>query len=219
MYVSKLAPYGLHVDPEWANRAFPSAWEAAKNARTGLVYGTTFDEGLDFWLDVNRRLFHPDQLSPEQLREFVTDLYTSYGKGDTWRVAPGLADLLACCRELDIAVGLLSNWDRRLRGLLEDLGLADAFDAVIISAEVGLEKPDPRIFEHALQELDRSAGRAVHVGDTWEDDIVGARKAGMKAIWIAPETATMPATMDGVSRLASVGTLAQRICRALDPVC
>jgi putative hydrolase of the HAD superfamily len=219
MYAAKLAPFGLDIDPDWADRAFPAAWEAAKNERAGLIYGTTLDEGFDFWLDVNRRLFRPDQLSPEQLRDFVRDLYDSYAQGAAWRVAPGLADLLTCCRGLDIPVALLSNWDQRLRGLLEDLELADAFDAVIISAEVGLEKPDPRIFAHALSQLGCPAANAVHVGDTWEDDILGAREAGMKALWIAPESAALPAKLDGVAKLADVGALAKRICGAFDPVC
>ena len=79
----------------------------------------------------------------------------------------------------DIKVVVLSNWDERLPLLLERLGVADHFDAVVTSRDVGFEKPSPRIFARA-QELAGVGGgsRCVHVGDSWKRDVLGAASAG-----------------------------------------
>lgn len=218
MYARKLPRFGIEVQPAWVEREFGRAWEAARDGQPGLVYGTTHAEGLAFWIEVNRRLLAELPLSPTDLHSFVGDLYDSYARAATWCVAPGLDQLLGLCGELGIPVALLSNWDLRLRGLLTELDLVDRFQAIVISAEVGIEKPDPGIFTYALRALDRPAARTVHVGDTWQDDILGARAAGMKAIWIAPDSARLPQPLPGVDRVASVGAIAQLLAQALDTV-
>jgi putative hydrolase of the HAD superfamily len=81
-------------------------------------------------------------------------------------------------------VGLISNWDVRLEEVLADLGLLERFDWVVISAVVGVQKPDAAIFEHALRRCSLPAGRVIHVGDSYEDDVLGARRAGLRALWL-----------------------------------
>ena len=77
---------------------------------------------------------------------------------------------------------MVSNWDERLPPLLDDLGLGRRFDAVVYSAAVGVEKPDPRIFLHALERLGVEPEDAVHVGDSAREDVEGALAAGMEAL-------------------------------------
>jgi putative hydrolase of the HAD superfamily len=59
-------------------------------------------------------------------------------------------------------------------------------DVLIASEEAGVSKPDPRIFEIALERLEATADRAVMVGDSWANDILGARAAGIRAVWFNP---------------------------------
>ena len=70
------------------------------------------------------------------------------------------------------------------RTSLRLLGIEDDFDAVVISAEVGVAKPDPRIFEIALRELGIGAENACHIGDDPRTDIAGAHAAGLTAVWL-----------------------------------
>lgn len=70
------------------------------------------------------------------------------------------------------------QWDK-----LRYLGIADLFDAVLISEEIGITKPDRAIFNAALCRLDCAQGDAVMVGDNWEADVMGATAAGIAAIW------------------------------------
>lgn len=64
-----------------------------------------------------------------------------------------------------IKLAVVSNFDTRLRPLLQSLGILHLFDAIVISAEMGMEKPNPVIFEAACQQLDVCPEATVHIGD------------------------------------------------------
>jgi putative hydrolase of the HAD superfamily len=91
---------------------------------------------------------------------------------------PGAVEAVAELERLGLRLAVVSNWDVALHDYLEELGLADHFATVVTSAEAGTPKPDPRIFELALERLDVRPERALHVGDS-EADEEGARAAGM----------------------------------------
>jgi FMN phosphatase YigB (HAD superfamily) len=77
---------------------------------------------------------------------------------------------------------VVSNANGRLRHLFDRLDLTQWFDAVLDSHEWGVEKPDPRLFQHALEQSRADASRTVHVGDLYHVDVVGARAAGLHAV-------------------------------------
>jgi putative hydrolase of the HAD superfamily len=95
-------------------------------------------------------------------------------------VAAALMDL----RERRLRLVVVSNWDWSLADVLGGLGLLPLLDAVITSAEVGAQKPDPAIFAAALDAAGCGAGEAVHVGDSPEHDVEGARAAGIRPLLI-----------------------------------
>ncbi|WRX13960.1 Haloacid dehalogenase-like hydrolase - like 3 [Theobroma cacao] len=78
-----------------------------------------------------------------------------------------------------VKVAVVSNFDTRLRRVLKDLNVIDLLDALIISSEVGYEKPDARIFKAALDQIGLDAGKVVHVGDDQKADKVGANAVGI----------------------------------------
>jgi len=91
------------------------------------------------------------------------------------------------------ALGLITNGASCLqREKLMDSGLADRFQSVTVSAELGIGKPDVRIFEHALTELGVAAHEAVMIGDNLTRDVAGALASGIKAIWINRHGQTSP---------------------------
>jgi putative hydrolase of the HAD superfamily len=96
---------------------------------------------------------------------------------------PALADL----RDRGLRLVCVSNWDVSLPDVLARCGLAAALDGVVTSAEAGARKPDPTIFEPALQLARCAAAQALYVGDTPSEDLAGARAAGIRAILIDRE--------------------------------
>jgi putative hydrolase of the HAD superfamily len=94
--------------------------------------------------------------------------------------APTLAEL----RALAVRLVCVSNWDYSLPDVLARVGLADELDGVVTSAAVGARKPDPRMFEAALEVAGCAADEALHVGDTPTEDVEGAKAAGIRALLI-----------------------------------
>ena len=90
---------------------------------------------------------------------------------------------LGALRDLGLTIVCVSNWDYELDRVLARIGLADRFDAVVVSAVVGARKPDPAIFECALELAGCRAAEAIHVGDT-DDDVDGARASGIDVLRI-----------------------------------
>jgi HAD superfamily hydrolase (TIGR01549 family) len=85
-------------------------------------------------------------------------------------------------------LAIISNWPKGLGHFCSELGLADYFEAILCSAEVGAAKPDDGIFVAAAARLDVDPGRILHVGDTILDDYTGASAAGFRAVLIDRES-------------------------------
>jgi putative hydrolase of the HAD superfamily len=111
-------------------------------------------------------------------------VYDEFGRPERWRPYDDVAPALTRVRERGLRVGLISNWDRRLERLFQGLGLMPLIDTVVSSADVGLRKPDPRIFELALDRLGVAPVDAAHVGDHYYADVVGAGSIGMVPVLI-----------------------------------
>ena len=112
------------------------------------------------------------------------DLYGRFATATAWELAAGVRPNLAYLRDAGIRLGVLSNWDSRLCSMLEDLALRDAFDFLVISYDVGVEKPHPEIFQAALERAGTSPGETLVVGDSWEADIEAAARVGLATLWI-----------------------------------
>jgi putative hydrolase of the HAD superfamily len=102
-------------------------------------------------------------------------------------------------------LGLISNTEDNLRPVLADTGLEQHFDALILSSEVGSEKPDAGIFREALRQMDVAPERSVHVGDFYSIDVVGARGVGIQPILL--DARGLSPDRD-VTRVASLSELA-----------
>lgn len=109
-------------------------------------------------------------------------LFRHFAVADAWRVAPGAREVLVELRKRRVRTGVVSNFDHRLHGLLEALRLRPLLDAVVLPSDAGAAKPDPRIFRLALQRIGVSSGEALYVGDDPQEDLEGARAAGLTAV-------------------------------------
>lgn len=161
------------------------------------------DDGQLTWENWWRRLIagvllaaRPD-LDASACRRIADHLIDRYETEACWQRTPGVDALLGAVRLVPAAqrpaLGVISNFDPRLKWLLENVGLREAFDFVIASYEVGAEKPDARIFDVALALAPSrvgavSAEEALHVGNTPQLDYVGARAAGWSSVLITNRT-------------------------------
>jgi putative hydrolase of the HAD superfamily len=95
-------------------------------------------------------------------------------------------DALPCLNKLSSHhLGIITNGDGALqRRKLAKMGIADKFDCIVISSECGCSKPDPKIFLHACELVGEAPENAIHVGDRYDLDALGARNAGLNGIWL-----------------------------------
>lgn len=104
-----------------------------------------------------------------------------------WAVpVDGLAETMDQLDVRGIIAGVISNSDGRLEDRLAEIGIRDRFDFVLDSAVVGVSKPEPRIFELALEASGLPPSKAAYVGDYYEVDVVGARSVGMRPVLFDP---------------------------------
>ncbi len=103
----------------------------------------------------------------------------------TWRPYDDAVPVLAALRDRGVRTGLVSNIGVDVRGLLDDEGLADLLDTVVLSYELGVVKPHAGIFEEAVRRLDAAPARTLMVGDSWRDD-GGAAQLGIRTLLLPP---------------------------------
>ena len=104
--------------------------------------------------------------------------------GPYWVSFPEAREVLGELRRRGFGLGVISNWDSGARGLLAGNGLEEYFDPIVISSEVGFEKPAPEIFRIALERAGLRGEQCLYVGDNYYDDAVGCRKVGMRSLII-----------------------------------
>jgi len=123
------------------------------------------------------------------------------------RMGEGVKETLEWFRDRRFKLGVISNAEGQIRRLLEYTGVDEYFDVVLDSMEVGVEKPDTRIFKKALAELGVKSDEAVHIGDLLEIDMKGARDAGLIPILVDRENRYPDLDCLRVSRVNEVTAL------------
>ena len=119
---------------------------------------------------------------------FFGELYSHFAKAECWHVYEDVIPTLTALRQQGIRLAVISNWDDRLRPLLKSLELAHWFEVIHVSAEIGVHKPDARIFQTAAESLGTPPARILHVGDGEREDHQGALVSGLQSRWLCRGT-------------------------------
>jgi putative hydrolase of the HAD superfamily len=122
----------------------------------------------------------------------------------SWREVRGATALLLALRP-QVRIGIVSNnLAREQHDKLRFCGFDRHLDAILISEEAGVAKPDPAIFRQALERLSAGAEETVMIGDAWATDIAGARAAGVRAIWFNPAATPRPEAWHDVEEIQAL---------------
>ena len=175
-----LARRGVVVDPARLQKAEPYA---KRDLDTAPHIRSTTDQsrGGDYF---NLVLRHAGVELSEATDDALAELHEYHRRHNLWEIVPAeVPPALAALRRHGLRLVVVSNSNGTLRAKLDRLGLLSAFDHVLDSFELGVEKPDPAIFSLALERSGSSAASTLHVGDFFHIDVVGARAAGLEA-WL-----------------------------------
>ena len=190
VYSGLAREFGGDLDPDTMTAGFRDAFADTPPMAFPGLRGAALDRAERvWWRAVVERVTREAGGVPE-FDPYFERLYAHYASAPAWRVFPEVPGVLAALRERGLRVAVVSNFDSRLPPLLDALGLAPFFDAVVCSGAAGAAKPDGAIFVHTLAALGIEAHEALHVGDSRVNDYDGARAAGIEALLVDRGTTT-----------------------------
>ncbi|WP_309738632.1 HAD-IA family hydrolase [Chamaesiphon sp. OTE_20_metabat_361] len=187
IYSEIAGKYGVKCLPDLLNKYFYSAFQ---NSTPCIFPGVPTSDipahEYQWWREINRQTFTAVG-AIEQFEDFdlfFQDLYRYFATAAAWEIYPDVIPALSQWQQSGVKLAIISNFDSRLHTVLEVLELAPYFSTVTISTEVSAAKPQLEIFTAALAKHRCPPQSAWHIGDSLEDDYLGAGKAGLTAIWL-----------------------------------
>jgi putative hydrolase of the HAD superfamily len=178
-YAAVAQRFGADLNPIDLEHGFRAAWKTVP--RLPDVAGPRPDDGRTWWRDVVIQTLENARAEIEPFDDFFDAVYQEFTLPGVWRLEPRALELLQDLRRGGFRLGIISNFDLRLRQILEHVGVSDLFEQIIVSSQVGAEKPSPRIFEAALRLFAVEPAELLHVGDEEKADGDGARALGIQA--------------------------------------
>jgi putative hydrolase of the HAD superfamily len=169
---------GLNLEAKKLDAAFYSVW--AKMPRRQAIDGPRENDDKDWWRELADQVL--SEAAPEvgelDRDNFFEVAYEHFAESGVWELYPDVIDVL---RQLHwrFQLAIVSNFDGRLRVILERLGISKYFGHIFASSEIGADKPDPEIFRRAVKFLGLQPGDVLHVGDDPGRDWQAASAAGL----------------------------------------
>jgi putative hydrolase of the HAD superfamily len=184
VYSAIAMDFGVEVSPKDLNSAFYQCFQQAPPLAfpdTSILHIP--DKEYYWWYDLAKATFEETGALPkfDDFGAFFQQLYAYFTTADPWVVYPDILPSLEKWRRERIELGIISNFDSRLHGLLGALGLDKFFTSITISSAAGAAKPESKIFEIALGKHECKAENAWHIGDSVENDYKGAKAAGLQS--------------------------------------
>jgi len=169
---------GLDLDAQKLERAFHAAWK--KMPQRAAIDAPRENDDKGWWRELVDVVL--DQVAPS-LSELDRDnffeiAYEHFAEAGVWELYPEVPRVL---NELQprFELAVISNFDGRLRLILEHLGISTFFRYVLVSSELGADKPDPEIYRRAVKFIDLKPNEVLHVGDDPQRDWEAASAAGL----------------------------------------
>jgi len=123
---------------------------------------------------------------PRNFKALYEELYSFFACGSSRELNHAVTDLVTHYREMGFRTGVLTNNDKRIHSLVEDLDIHHHFDYILCASDIGYRKPSPHSFEGARKKVGFQPEQMLYIGDSLHDDVFGARQAGWNAVWYNP---------------------------------
>lgn len=200
VYSEVMKAHGLDLDSAILNNAFRVAW---KEAHAKPRVGVTVHDEKQWW----RELVHRTMKGLGTVSDFdrmFEELWIAFAQPHRWKLHEGVVETLSGLKGRGYRLAILSNWDPRLRCLLDGFNLTSFFEEIVISSEVGVEKPDEGIFVLTQKRFQLVPENLLHVGDSHFHDFQGASKAGWKCLLVTHSEAASEKECDKITNLTKL---------------
>lgn len=182
-YSRRAALVGVEVVPDTARRVLETLnLELPERFRHVQLSLLPADEQRAYWLDFWAEGFRQIGVTERDALKFATDLLDPVNGGDFQQVFDDVVPALDALQTRGKRLAIISNFSPNCESLLGRLGLAHYFDFFVVSGILGIEKPDPRIFQEAIRASGKDVSELVYIGDSVFHDVEGAHGAGLDAV-------------------------------------
>jgi putative hydrolase of the HAD superfamily len=141
-----------------------------------------------FWVHLYKYVLNKlnahEELTEDEIHACCHELYDIYTAPEHYELFEDVKECLSRLQELGLRIGIVSNFAPTLKAILESKGILHMFENVIVSTEVGLEKPNPAIFKLAMEHSRLEAKEILYIGDHDRNDIWAPNQVGMDAVKI-----------------------------------
>lgn len=175
-YAAVAGRHGCRLEAAAIDAAFRRAWKQALPPPETREPRPDDDRG--WWKALAGKVL-AECGAPGLIERCFDDLWLEFVQPGVWELYLEVRDVLKALSGR-FRLGVISNFDGRLRPILEGLGVAGYFEQVTVSSEAGAEKPSRHLFDVALGKMGIAADEAIHAGDEPEADWMGARAAGLR---------------------------------------
>jgi len=140
----------------------------------------SIEDQKGWWKDVVHRVFSEVGMV-DNFDQFFDEVYERFRSSEGWVLFPDTIEALTDLKRSGLKLGVISNFDNRIYSVMKSLNILHFFDTVTLSSETGYCKPDPEIFDAAIQALGVPASEVLLVGDSLRDDVEAGMRAGLHA--------------------------------------
>lgn len=209
-YNQILSQHGIAVPEKDLSGVIKKNWKAHQvqyeNREHG--YATSVERDKALWIQYAQGILN--EVSPQpHPKDLPSRIYETFSNGGTRKILDGFIDTAVFLRSRGIFTGLFTNNDMRTHSVVLDLGIAHLFDVVLTAGEVGYKKPALEAFNSLLLHSKTLPHESLFVGDSFENDCLGAHNAGWKAVLLDPES--RPTLRNHPDTIESIQTLKELI--------
>jgi putative hydrolase of the HAD superfamily len=188
---------GLDLNAQKLDSAFISAW--SKMPRREAIAGPRDDDDKEWWRELVELIFADVAPVVNELDRdnFFEIAYEHFAEAGVWQLYPDVMEVLETLHPR-FRLAVVSNFDGRLRMILEQLGISKFFSHVFVSSEIGADKPDPEIFRRAVGFMNLNANEVLHIGDDPERDWRAGEQAGLSVLRLDRQKNSLPELVQDV---------------------
>jgi putative hydrolase of the HAD superfamily len=175
--------FGTRLDEATITTRFRAAFRRQEEADHAAGLRTSEDRELARWRSIVAEVLD-DVSDPEGC---LQELYAHFARADAWACLPETAEVLETLSSRNHTIGIASNFDHRLRGLVAHLPALRSVRHLVISSEIGWRKPAREFFVEMCRKVESPPGQVLYVGDDPTNDYEGACAAGLRVLLFDPQ--------------------------------
>lgn len=184
IYHSVFQRAGYDLELGEVEQAVAYSWSIVSREDPTAFFENTREGSLQWQHEIEQRIMERLNIHPDVQEDLFWQLIQAFESSASYYVFPEVRAVLDQLKNSGYRLGIISNWSWHLDDLCKYHNIAQYFDQIIISARVGCSKPNPVIFQTALEKMQADPAKTMHIGDTYRADVLGAWSQGMSALWI-----------------------------------